>query len=68
MNYFIRPSFNSLISDPQRRQGVVDSLEVCGQEIHPKASGNRQEPPAEAIQCQEEPSNHAGPDCAATAA
>ncbi len=61
-------SFSSVISVPQRRQGVVDPIEVRRKEVHPKAARDRQEPPAEAIQRQEEPSHHARPHRGATTA
>ena len=56
-----------VISVPQRRQGVVDPIKVRWKEVYPKAARDGQEPPAEAIQRQEEPSDHAGPDCPAAA-
>lgn len=45
----------------------MDPIKICRKEVYPKAARDRQEPPVEEIKRQEEPSNHAGPDCTATA-
>lgn len=51
----------------KRGQGVVDPLQVRGEEVHPQAAWDGQEHSAEEVQRQEEQIRHTRPHAAAAA-